>query len=470
MKNRNHINPFFRMFSIGIVFIFMMLIIWVGLFYYVFAIPEPEGLSLASWPNTFTDNFSLWLDSDHDKIFVKEKGLSYLDEYGLWLQVIDDSGEEVFSYHKPDNYPTKYLANQLIELNTSLNNTENTIFTGNYEDSKQTYSYIIGFPYAIGKHMIYYNGTNVSRLSPVFQIGVVCAISVIFVYIIVYGLWLSKHMEQIIKGIRNISLRNYIPLKAKGLFSNVYFELDELNDNIYRSDKIQKDTERVRKEWIANITHDLKTPLSPIKGYAEMLVENPNLESQTVEEYGKIILKNVIHTENLINDLKTTYQLDAGVISLDMQSVHLVRFVRELVIDIINDPVFSHRDIEFESHVKDMIVDIDVKLFRRAIGNLVINALVHNPKETKVIICIDLNEHNECLINISDNGMGMSDEQQLEVFERYYRGTNTQEKSEGSGLGLAIAKQIIVLHNGRIDLKSRLNEGSQFIITLPIHQ
>ena len=78
--------------------------------------------------------------------------------------------------------------------------------------------------------------------------------------------------------------------------------------------KIKEETENARTEWIANITHDLKTPLSPVKGYAELLADNQIAGVETAQEYGKIILKNVSHVEKLLNDLKLTYQIDSGVV------------------------------------------------------------------------------------------------------------------------------------------------------------
>ena len=114
---------------------------------------------------------------------------------------------------------------------------------------------------------------------------------------------------------------------------NVYIVLNEMNTEIRHSDNLRKDTERVRREWITNITHDVKTPLSPIKGYAELLAENKISENSTIQEYGKIILKNADYAEKLINDLKLTYQFEAGVIPLSMQKIHLVRYIKELVIN-----------------------------------------------------------------------------------------------------------------------------------------
>ena len=84
MKNKKTINPFFRLFSIVITLVVVAIITGIGLFYYIFAIPEPSGLSLASWTDWFTSDFSAWLVDETGEITVKDKGMEYLDEYGLW--------------------------------------------------------------------------------------------------------------------------------------------------------------------------------------------------------------------------------------------------------------------------------------------------------------------------------------------------------------------------------------------------
>lgn len=293
-------------------------------------------------------------------------------------------------------------------------------------------------------------------------------IFIIFSIMAICGIWLIRHLGKIKKGIENISQRTYTPLPEKGIFSEIYGALNKMDKEIRHSDKVQEETERVRNEWITNITHDLKTPLSPIKGYAEFLTENSETDRENIQKYGEIILKNVNHTEELINDLKLTYQLDSGAMPFNPQTVNFVRYMKELVIDIVNDSAFKDRNIEFESNVKELKISLDSHLFRRAVNNLIINALTHNPQETKVRISIDINSKEEACITISDNGIGMSEDEQSELFNRYYRGTNTKEKTEGSGLGLAIAKQIITLHSGKIHVKSKLNEGTQFIVILPL--
>lgn len=439
----------------------------IGLFYYMFSIPEPEGMSLAHWPQNFTDSFTAWTTYKNGELSIEEIGLKRLDEYGLWIQFIDESGQEIFSHNKPANYPTKYSASELISFKTSDYEHGYTVFSNSLDDSEETCSYIIGFPYDIGKYMLHYNGDRVARLSPVARVVILSVLGILIISVLAYGFWLSRKLSKITDGIRNIPLRSYEPLKEKGMFSEIYGALNQTDCEICRADQANEETERTRREWIANITHDLKTPLSPIKGYAEILADSSDKSKQTIQEYGSIILKNVSHTENLINDLKLTYQLDSGSIPYNPQKIRITRCIKEWVIDIINDPTFSDRDIAFESNVPDLYADIDSALFRRAVTNLILNALTHNPAETKVSVTLDTDKTGSILLSIRDNGKGLSESERSRLFERYYRGTNTKEKPEGSGLGLAIANQIVTLHGGRITVESKLGVGTEFTIYIP---
>ena len=466
MKSKQKFNPFLCSFAVFSIFVLMMASITIGLFYYIFSIPEPEGLSIASWAQMFTDNFSVWMDYEDENLEVEKIGLDRLDEYGLWIQVIDESGQEIFSYNKPESYPTSYPASALLSFGTSAYENENTVFVSVLKDSKETCSYIIGFPYAIGKYMLYYNGERFTRLLPVVKKIVLFALFIFAVLVFGYVWWISRKLSSITGGIRNVSLRAYIPLKEKGMFRDIYAALNKMDMEIRQSDRIKEETENARTEWIANITHDLKTPLSPVKGYAELLADNQIAGVETAQEYGKIILKNVSHVEKLLNDLKLTYQIDSGVVPYNPQEVLITRYVKEVVIDIINDPAFSKRIIEFESDGQELIVFLDPDLLRRAIQNIIINALIHNPPDTKIKISIGKSAASVVFISICDNGSGMDEAEQAKLFNRYYRGTNTREKPEGSGLGLAIAKQIVVLHGGNISVKSSPDIGTEFIITL----
>lgn len=468
MKSKKNFNPFFRMILLLSIILLAGITAAIVLFYYIFSIPEPEGMSLARWPQTFTDDFSLWVTYKNGELNVEQIGIEYLDKYGLWIQFMDESGLEIFSHNKPDYYPDKYSASEIMAFSSSEYKNGYTVFTGSLNDSEEICSYIIGFPFDIGKYLLYYNGGRVERLSPVARVIIFSVSGILIICVIIYGFWLSGKLSEITGGIKNISMRSYEPVREHGTFREIFCAMNKMDSELRNADRIREETESKRREWIANITHDLKTPLSPIKGYAEILVDSKNLDEEAVQEYGNIILRNINHTERLINDLKLTYQLDSGDMLIKPKRVNITRYIKELIIDIINVPSFSNRDIAFDCDSTEMFADIDTELFRRAVTNLIINALQHNPVDTKVSVALASDKNNGFLLSISDNGRGLSEREKERLFERYYRGTSTKEKPEGSGLGLAIANQIVLLHGGSITVKSQPGVGTEFTIHIPV--
>ncbi|HBG0675406.1 TPA: ATP-binding protein, partial [Clostridioides difficile] len=161
-----------------------------------------------------------------------------------------------------------------------------------------------------------------------------------------------------------------------------------------------------------------------------------------------------------------TYQLKNGIIPLNKNNYDLVRFLKELSIDILNYPEYESKIVEFKSNIDNINFDFDCTLLKRAFSNLIVNAFTYGYKNTKVCVHITLNERIEIII--SDNGKGMSREEASNLFNRYYRGSNTKQKIEGTGLGLAITKQIIEVHGGNISVESIPGLGSSFYITFPI--
>ena len=275
-------------------------------------------------------------------------------------------------------------------------------------------------------------------------------------------------MKNIIEGVENLEEGKYdIYYKEKGLYQSVYNKLNKLADTLKSNEAQRNKLDKLKQEWIANISHDIKTPLSSIKGYAELLSDSDyEIDSEEVKDYGLIINQKSEYIKGLVDDLNLTMKLKSSDSVLNKNEENIVRIIKDSIIQILNDPKYSNRDIEFITN-KDVIKkQVDANLFKRVINNLVYNALIHNHEDVSIIVSIDYKSENDITIFVKDNGKGISKDDLERIFDRYYRGTNTGETHKGSGLGMAIAKEIIVAHGFDIGITSELGAGTTVFINI----
>ena len=146
---------------------------------------------------------------------------------------------------------------------------------------------------------------------------------------------------------------------------------------------------------------------------------------------------------------------------LQRQETNIENFVREIIIDLLNDPEFHASQLHFASENSELSWDIDQHLMKRALLNFIYNAFIHNDEHVEVFVNVT-----EDAITIQDNGKGISAEDQEQIFDRYYRGTNTAEHVRGTGLGMAISRDIIIAHGGKVKLTSQIGKGTKIRISL----
>ncbi|RHB46074.1 sensor histidine kinase [Enterocloster aldenensis] len=436
------------------------------LFFLTITVQKPDGRVVRSdWPKRFTEEFKEQIIFVDMVPQIKQSGMSALLDNGIGIQLLDASGCEIFSYQKPQQANTSYSGMDLLQLNQTgrMDGNGLTACISMVTNSENEYIYILYFPVDISKVTMYLNGERFTGGKAM----ILPILSVLFLLVLIsgvlYGFFTTRAMKRLTTAIRDISDRRYIPIQDSGVFSNLYHSLNSLNAEIRASDQLRAQTEKMREEWISNITHDLKTPLSPIKGYAEILGESDVISKGQCRRYAGIIHKNVSYIETLIDDLKLTYQLENGMLPISREKQDIVRFLKELAIDILNTPEYENRTIHFECTENPVFYSFDQTLFTRAFRNLIINAFVHGDETTEIALRVSASD-TELKIDVSDNGKGMGEEMTGHLFDRYYRGTNTGKKPEGSGLGLAIAKGIIELHGGMISVASILGVGTTFQI------
>lgn len=461
--------------SLHIYFIFLLSLLCIlitasVLFFMLITVRKADGTIVRSdWPESFTQEFEKQIVFIDGKPRVTQAGLELLQKEEMGIQILDAAGEEQFGFRKPEQVPSGYSSAGLLEVERAghLADRKTASLIGVAADSNCTY--IVHFPTAVNRLTMQLNGEHFIRGRTIaFWLGGLMLL-LIFLSGIVYGFCMTRTMGRVTDAVKAIALRAYMPVQGKGTFSDIYDSLNVLDAEIRSSDRLREQTDTMRREWIANITHDLKTPLSPVKGYAEIMQEEGGSGAkEQYRRYAEIILKNVSYMEQLLDDLKLTYQLESGTVPLERKRMDLVRFLKETVIDILNTPEYEDRSIQIQSSREDIFFSFDRTLFRRAFNNLIVNALIHGGRDAQITVGAAVFK-NEIQVTVSDNGKGMTAEEADRMFRRYYRGTDTDKKPEGTGLGLAITKNIIESHGGAVDVHSAPDEGTEISITFKVN-
>ena len=224
--------------------------------------------------------------------------------------------------------------------------------------------------------------------------------------------------------------------------------------------------EKSRREFVANVSHELRTPLTSIQGYVETLVEDPQANPQTTQEFLQIILKNATRMNRLTEDLLAL----AGVESPDYKLAARPMRASELVRDAIDSlgGLVVDSGVELNSAgAPDAQVMVDPDAMNQVFGNLIENAVKYG-KQGKRVAVGALLVGSEVEFFVQDFGPGIGSEHLARIFERFYRVDKARSREAGgTGLGLAIVKHIVHAHGGRIRAESELGSGAKFVFTLP---
>lgn len=252
------------------------------------------------------------------------------------------------------------------------------------------------------------------------------------------------------------------------LYKDLIATLEDLTITLKIHKQQQETLEKTREEWISGLSHDLKTPLSSISGYAQML-EAPEYVWSTLEtrKFATIMKEKSSYMMELLEELTLTFRLKNHALPLVKEDTDINEFIRRIVIQFINDPSASNMKFNFEPASSSIRAQIDPKWFQRIIDNLIANAIKYNPSGTEIKISITAIEQHLFIVLIEDDGVGMEKETLDKLFNRYYRGTNTEDVTSGTGLGLAITKQLVQLHDGSIHIDSVLEKGTSVRLIVP---
>ncbi|MFP7295870.1 sensor histidine kinase [Neobacillus niacini] len=246
---------------------------------------------------------------------------------------------------------------------------------------------------------------------------------------------------------------------------------EEMRIQLKESHEVQKQYEDNRKELIAHISHDLKTPITSIKGYIEGIRDGVADTPEKRARYIQTIYTKAVDMDHLIDELFLFSKLDLGKVPFDFEKIDIKDYLSDYFEELSFDLRKQNVEVNFQfDPLGHYHVFADREKFKRVLANIINNSLKYMDKEKKELIISMHSTSENVEISIADNGPGIPSESIPFIFNQFYRAEQSRNKlTGGSGLGLSIAKMIIEEHNGMIKLESTLTVGTKITISLPHH-
>jgi signal transduction histidine kinase len=243
---------------------------------------------------------------------------------------------------------------------------------------------------------------------------------------------------------------------------------NQMADTIVASMDEIKRSDQLRRELIANVSHDLRSPLASIQGYLEtILIKDDTLRPEERRQYMETVLKNTHRLSTLVGELFDLSKLDARQVEPDFEAFSIAELVQDLVLQY--RPRAEEAGVHLEAVLPDhlALVYADIGLVERAISNLIDNALRYTPADGLVRI-VPSNEGDAVSVRVTDTGCGIPPEDLPHIFERFYRVEKSRARDRGgAGLGLAITQKILELHGSTLAVQSKVDKGTTFSFALP---
>lgn len=370
---------------------------------------------------------------------------------GVWCILIDEGGSVVWSQNMPGDIPARYTV-QDVALMSRWYLRDYPVYIRNRQDGLL----VLGYPKnSVGKYSIEYS-MDWFRTLPWRAMGVLLFnICLAAVLACILGTGLYRRLKMLTGGISALRQERTVILREKGIFRELARNINETSKTIRRKNMLLQQRDSARSNWIAGISHDIRTPLSLILGYAEEILEDNALPAGRGQKAEKIIGQ-CLKIKRLVEDLNLISSLEYDMQPARKKSIRICTLLRETVSDIYNSGLSQSYTVTLDLQWEKAVVSGDDSLIRRAVFNIIHNSIVHNPGGCNITVAEYRLDSVVC-IHIYDNGTGVS--------ERVLDSIYSIPKS-AHGLGLPMAYKIVTAHGG--EFKAWNDLGFHVRIELPV--
>ncbi|WGU97133.1 HAMP domain-containing sensor histidine kinase [Paenibacillus dendritiformis] len=457
-----------------------------GIFIYIRSV---SGRNITLLYGTYPPQLQLldkWLASREKGIPAAESIRRLLAPHDAWVTRLDAAGRTLESWNKPAGVAER-LTLQEIALRSLQPEHYAHLLAYRYNPATGD-TWVLQMPHQTEGAGVTAAGLRIASYQDIFFLAVGGVIATMIIVFLLMAWWQSTRLarpqlhvmrwtERIAEGIyeepadhrglprserRSGKLRrNY------RIYEDVMQALRQLASRLRSAEEERRQHERQREEWLAGLSHDLKTPLASIVGYARMLeAKQYDWSREEVAEFAGVMTEKAEWMDQLLQDLNLTYRLQSGTLPLQRERLCLDAWLEETLDDILDLPQHPKALLHYRRPDIPVWFSFDPRYFRRIIENICMNAFLHNPPGTALTISFSARD-DEDVLEFRDDGAGMDAETLSHLFTRYYRGLSTDRAAEGSGLGMAISRQLAEAHGCTLKASSEPGGGTVILLSLP---
>jgi len=381
---------------------------------------------------------------------ISEEMARELDRNHIWAMYLDAGGNRVWAVSLPEELPAQYTIQDAAVFSKGYLE-DYPVFVRVVDDSLL----VLGYPKdSFVKITGNYFPTKMVRLLPIF-VTVMLSADVLLLFCVYWfsKRKISKNTEPIMAAIKKLSTGRPADLSVKG-------ELSEIADSVNQASRVLSRQNEARANWISGVSHDIRTPLSMIMGYAQR-ISSDEAAGGNIRQEAEIIRVQSEKIKDLVRDLNLVSRLEYEMQPLRKKPVRLSKLLRSYAADLLNAGIGPEYSIEVEisSDAEIAVIEGDARLLSRAINNLVQNSIKHNPQGCAIRLCLDCSGGTISL-TVSDNGVGLSAEKLRELEEKPHYMESTDERLDlRHGLGLLLVRQIVEGHGGTMKMVNGLFGG-----------
>lgn len=394
-----------------------------------------------------------------DGFVLSETGAQMIHAQYQWAMLLGDDGSVLWSESLPADFPARFSVPEVASFSRW--------YLGDYPVHVWRHPgglLVLGSPPgSTWKHAIEMPEAVIDIVPAWFGYALLINVAAAILLALLFGLRMFRSLRPLIHGIADLAENRPVDLSTRGLLGDLAEKLNQTSLQLRKQEAALQKRDNARTTWIAGVSHDIRTPLSMVMGYASQLEENPRLPQAERLQAG-IIRRQSEKIKTLVSDLNLASKLEYDMQPLRLAAVYPAVLARDLVTELLNSQLEDCYtiDLHVAEDAQGARITGDEALLRRALFNLIDNSMRHNPEGCAIRLAV-ARDAADCLISVCDDGSGLP----AEVLESL-RNPADPASIGGHGLGLTIVRQIAGAHGGAAEFSRSPNAACQAVLRLPL--